>query len=63
MESLLNTVRDELNVKKAELDKSNEDNKMLQVWLPLFFYEHVVHSTFKWHRNCRAFGGENLGSF
>lgn len=33
IETLLNVTRDELNAKKGELGKSNDDNKMLQVKL------------------------------
>lgn len=33
IETLLNVTRDELNAKKGELEKSNDDNKMLQVKL------------------------------
>ena len=31
IETLLNATRDELNAKKGELEKSNDDNKKLQV--------------------------------
>ena len=40
METLLNATREELDAKKGELERSNDDNKKLQV--QLFF--HVIRS-------------------